>query len=152
MHNIVSNALGIILVVLLLFIAPLKISSECQQMVATRELLNLTQNFIDEAADVGEISEDNLTQYYSDCAATGLQINPIVTIERRVIGPDLTTSDTTDTYTSYYPTTEYDDLHSGDIIKIQVKSLGYSQVQYLVRKVTGWGSNTVNFTLAGRVR
>lgn len=151
MTDIFGKILGIILAFILAIVLPLSLVMVTNQSTARTSLLNETQNFIDEVIDTKSVTEEQLEDFYLGMASYGPLVD--VTVERyvRVINPDPARGDGY-TRVTWMATDNIYDYNQGDIIKVNVKGIGYTGEERFIMNTLGFLMPEVDFSLAGRVR
>jgi hypothetical protein len=150
MNDIAGKVISLIICFIMLIAAPLTLVSVSEDMTSRRSVLNEVSNFIDEVVDTKTISDDRLADFNLGIASHGLLLNVTVKREKRVTNPDPDSEGKT--YTRYLPVTNIYDYQTGDIVKVEIRQLGYNGRQRFIQRLTRLRTPPLNFSLAGRVR
>lgn len=155
-----NKVVTVILVFLMLVVAPITWSYVRSDMVTERLILNESVSFIDKVTDKGSVTEQDLNELYIAINATGGTYDVKVTRHIRVATKDLNAVDPNTSIKTIYvdaeltnpDTGEAEDLNSGDVIKVHIKSVGDSPVKNLLWSVIKLDTASDDFALAGSVR
>lgn len=155
-----NKVVTIILVFLMLVVAPIVWSYVRADMVAERTILNEVVSFIDKVTDKGTITEQDLDELYVAVNASGGTYDVQVKRYVRVATKDLNAVDPDKAVKTVYvnadiintTTGEPEDMNSGDMVKVSVKSLGSSPTKNLLWNVLKLDTNDTDFSLSGSVR
>lgn len=119
MHGFLSRVVGLILAFLLLVVAPLLNTYGTQEMENRMETLNDVSEFLDKVTDKGEITEDDLNEFYLAAESHGMTLD--VKVERLVKTATLLDDGTVST--TYIVADDYHNLNVGDIVKVQLEEI-----------------------------
>lgn len=105
-------------------------------------------NFIDKVTDTGQISELDITDFYTGCSSYGAVVDVQIKRYMRIINPDGKGS----TYCTYVLSDKLNHWDQGDIIEVDVKAIDYTGAQKISAYFNKISTPKLNFQLAGMVR
>lgn len=128
MHGFLSRVIGLILAFLLLIVAPLLNTYGTQEMENRMETLNDVSEFLDRVTDKGEISEDDLNEFYLAVQSHGMTLD--VKVERLVKTATLLDDGTVST--TYIVADNCHDLNVSDIVKVELEEVSTTPYKKLL--------------------
>lgn len=128
MHGFLSRVTGIILLFLMLVVAPLLNIYGTQEMENRMETLNDVSEFLDKVTDKGEITEDDLNEFYLAVESHGMTLD--VRVERLVKTATLLDNGTVST--AYIVADDSRNLNVGDIVKVELRELSTTPYRKLL--------------------
>lgn len=134
MTNFISRVLSLILVFIMLIIAPLIYCYSCSEMENRRLLLNEVTQFLDKVTDKGEITEDDLTEFYLQVSSHGMIIQPTV---KRLVRTSIMTPDGK-TKTTYIAADDIYSLNQRDVVQVilnEVSTSPFKKILYAFLKI-----------------
>lgn len=148
MHGFLSRVVGIILAFLMLVVAPLLNTYGTQEMENRMETLNDVSEFLDKVTDKGEISEDDLNEFYLAAESHGMTLD--VKVERLVKTATLLDDGTVST--AYIVAEDYSNLNVGDIVKVELKELSTTPYKKLLNTFLRIEKRTYELDMAKMVK
>lgn len=128
MSGFLSRVISLVLVFIMLIIAPLLYSYSISEMENRRLLLNEVNQFLDKVTDKGEITEDDLTEFYLQVSAHGMVIKPSVKrlVRTTVITPEGKTK------TTYIAADDIYSLNQRDVVQVTLKEMSASNYRRIL--------------------
>ena len=149
MYGFINKIVGLFLcfMMIVLMLSTVVVTNYLQ---ATRSVIAEVTNFVDEVTDTGVLTPDQLSDLYVACASYGIQTDVKVMRYVKVVNPyPENPSSTVRTYVAN------EDIHTwkqGDLIRVQVNSIGQSGMASLLYHLYSLSVSNLDFTLAGRIR
>lgn len=129
MHGFLSRVVALILVFLLLIVAPLLNTYGTQEMENRMGTLNDVSEFLDKVTDKGEISDDDLNEFYLAVESHGMTLD--VKVSRLVKTATLLDDGTVST--TYISADNIHDLNVNDIVKVELEEVSTTPYKKLLR-------------------
>ncbi len=122
MSDFLSRTISLILIFFMLVIAPLVHSYGVTEMENRRLLLNEVTLFLDKVTDKGNITEDDLNEFYMKTASYGMVLD--VTVRRLIkVSTSLPTGGVN---TTYVAADDMENLNQRDIVQVELKEISTS--------------------------
>lgn len=128
MHGFLTRLVGLILTFFLLIIAPLINAYGTQEMENRVELLNDVSSFLDKQTDKGQITEEDLNQFYVDVESHGMVLD--VTVNRLV--KTATQLGNGSIHTTYIIADDNSVLNQHDVLQVQIKEVSSTPYKRLL--------------------
>ncbi len=148
MSNFLTRVISLVLVFLMLIIAPLLYSYSVSEMENRRLLLNEVNQFLDKVTDKGEITEDDLTEFYLQVSSHGMVINPTV---KRLVRTTVVTPEGK-TKTTYIAADDINYLNQRDVVQVILNEVSASTYQKILYSFLRIEEGTYHLEMAAVVR
>lgn len=148
MHGFLSRTVGVILAFLLLVVAPLLDTYGVQEMENRMETLNDVSEFLDKVTDKGEITEDDLNEFYLAVESHGMTLD--VKVLRLVKTATLLDDGTVSTV--YIVADNNRDLNVGDIVKVELEEISTTPYKKLLNIFLRLDTHTYELDMAKMVK
>lgn len=129
MDGFLSKVIGLIMAFFMLIVAPLLHTYGIQEMENRMETLNETSEFLDRVTDKGEITEDDLNEFYLAVEAHGMTLD--IRIDRMVKTVTLRADGSVST--TYIAADDIHVLNVGDIVKVKLDEVSVTPYRRLMR-------------------
>lgn len=129
MDGFLSKTVGLILAFFLLIVAPLLHTYGIRELENRMEALNEVSEFLDRVTDKGEITEDDLNEFYLAVEAHGMTLD--VRVNRMV--KTVTLLNDGSTSTTYIAADDIHVLNVGDIVKVELNEVTVTPYRRLMR-------------------
>lgn len=129
MDGFLSKVIGLILAFFMLIVAPLLHAYGIQELENRMETLNEVSEFLDRVTDKGEITEDDLNEFYLAVEAHGMTLD--VRVDRMVKTVTLRADGSIST--TYIAADDNHILNVGDIVKVKLDEVSVTPYRRLMR-------------------
>lgn len=128
MEGFLSRLLGILLAFLMLIVAPLINVYGIQEMEERIEILNDTTEFLDKSTDKGQITEEDLNEFYLKVESHGMTLDVQVSrlVKVATLGPDGKVN------TTYIAADNMENLNVKDIVHVELKEISTTPYKKLL--------------------
>lgn len=158
MEGFLSRLFGLILVFFLLIIAPLINAYGTQEMEDRVEILNTTSEFLDKQTDKGNVTDEDLDQFYADIESHGVvfdvQVNRLVKVATKLKNGTI--------HTTYVAADEEKkvndkrdlvyDLNKEDILQVKIREKSSTPYKRLVNAFLRIDDNPYELDMAKTVK
>lgn len=148
MDGFLSKAVGLILAFFLLIVAPLLHTYGIRELENRMETLNEVSEFLDRVTDKGEITDDDLNEFFLAVEAHGMTLD--VRVSRMV--KTVTLLNSGDTSTTYIAADDIHDLNVGDIVKVELEEVTVTPYRRLMRLFLRLEERTYTLDMAKMVK
>ncbi|GFN30940.1 hypothetical protein [Paenibacillus xylaniclasticus] len=148
MTDLFNKILGVLLAFVLLAGAPLVINTLSKDLSMNRNVLNEMTNLIDIVSDSGQLTDDQLADFYLAISSYGVTMDATIKRYMKVVNPDGAGG----TRTTYVYTNDNTTWNTGDIIKVTVNAVDYTGAQRLQYRLLHLSPSKFEQTLAGMIR
>lgn len=158
MTNMTSRIFAVALAFILCVFAPFSLAVMSDNITARFLIINECEDFLDEVADSGRLTDEMLSDFYLDVASHGVMLDVQVEKYVRVVENDVQANGklvTTYLRSECDPKNETNQtvlFSSGDKIVVHVEPIGYTAAQRIVMSTIGRVLPDFNYTLPKRVR
>lgn len=148
MSGFLSRVISLVLAFIMLIIAPLLYSYSISEMENRRLLLNEVNQFLDKVTDKGEITEDDLTEFYLEVSSYGMVIKPTVKrlVRTTVITPEGKTK------TTYIAADDIYSLNQRDVVQVTLKEISASNYRRILSSFLRVNEGLYHLEMAAVVR
>lgn len=148
MSGFLSRVISLVLAFIMLIIAPLLYSYSISEMENRRLLLNEVNQFLDKVTDKGEITEDDLTEFYLEVSSYGMVIKPTVKrlVRTTVITPEGKAK------TTYIAADDIYSLNQRDVVQVTLKEISASNYRRILSSFLRVNEGLYHLEMAAVVR
>ncbi|ROR31734.1 hypothetical protein EDD66_101352 [Mobilisporobacter senegalensis] len=148
MSGFLSRVISLVLAFIMLVIAPLLYSYSISEMENRRLLLNEVNQFLDKVTDKGEITEDDLTEFYLEVSSYGMVIKPTVKrlVRTTVITPEGKAK------TTYIAADDIYSLNQRDVVQVTLKEISASNYRRILSSFLRVNEGLYHLEMAAVVR
>lgn len=150
MTDLLGKMLSVFLIFFLGILVPLCIMVTGRAYLNQQKIMNEMVSFLDEVADIGEVTDENLAAFQAACNSYGPLVDVTVGRYQRVVSPDPTSPG--HSYTTYVYTDKIEHFNIGDKVTVHVKELGYRGGEQMLYRAFGVMIDKLDCTLAKGVR
>lgn len=158
MEGFLSRLFGLILLFFLLIIAPLINAYGTQEMENRVEILNTTSEFLDKQTDKGNVTDQDLNQFYADIESHGVvfdvQVNRLVKVATKLKNGTIhTTYIAADEEKKKNGKRDYVyDLNQEDILQVKIREKSSTPYKRLVNAFLRIDDNPYELDMAKTVK
>ena len=148
MDGFLSKCISIIIIFVMLIVAPLINIYGTHEMQGRMMVLNDTSNFLDKVCDKGEITQEDIDEFYSTIASRGMILD--ASIDRLI--KTVTKMDNGELSTAYIAADDISKLSQGNLVLVRIEEVSTTPYKKLLRTFLRINEPKYSLTLSKMVR
>lgn len=148
MTNFITRVISLLLIFIMLVISPLIYTYASAEMENRRLLLNEVSQFLDKVTDKGEITEDDLTEFYLQVSSHGMTLKPVV---KRLVRTTVMTPAGV-VKTAYIAADDVNSLNQRDVVQVTLNELSVSRYRRILNAFLKIDEGPYHLEMAAVVR